>query len=158
MKRLFWVAFLGLILGGPGLSSPVWARNDDGGNIHIDQSRQFPETRWANADHFIRVHVPHQAKSIKVLRLRVSENLRFAASQVAVETVDGQQIPASVTYKDRIVEIEFAKSIGTDTLFDIHIKNVAKISVSRPAIYALSAQLVNGGQDEFVGEAYFRSY
>jgi hypothetical protein len=158
MKRLFLVTFLGLILGSPSLSSPVWAKNDDGRNIHIDQSRQFPETRWANADHFIRVHVPHHAKSIKVLRLRVSENLQFAASQVAVETVDGQQIPANVTYKDHIVEIEFAKSIGRDTLFDIHIKNVAKISVSRPAVYALSAQLVNGGQDEFVGEAYFRSY
>jgi hypothetical protein len=104
------------------------------------------------------VHVPHKAKALKVLRLRVSENLRFAASQVAVETVDGQNIPVTITSQGSIVQVEFAKSIGKDTLFDIHIKNVAKISVSRPASYALSAQLVNGSKDEFVGEAYFRSY
>jgi hypothetical protein len=153
MKKLFSLTFLGLIVGNIGLSSPVWAKNDMNENIHIDQSRQFPETRWANADHFIRVHVPHKAKALKILRLRVSENLRFAVSQV-----DGQNIPVTVTSQGHIVQIEFAKSIGKDTLFDIHIRNVAKISASRPAIYTLSAQLVNGGQYEFVGEAYFRSY
>lgn len=158
MKKLFLLTFLGLIVGSSWISAPVLAKNDMGDNIHIDQSRQFPETRWANADHFIRVHVPHKAKALKVLRLRVSENLRFVASQVAIETVDGQSIPVTVTSQGRIVQIEFATAIGKNTLFDIHIKNVAKISVSRPASYALSAQLVNGGKDEFVGEAYFRSY
>jgi Protein of unknown function (DUF2808) len=158
MKRLFLIAFLGLVMSNSGLGSVAWASNDDGENIHIEHSHQFPETRWANADHFMRLHVPHQAKAIQVLRFRVPENLRFAASQVEVLTVDGQKIPAIVTSKGRQVQIEFAKSIGKDTLFDLHIKNVAKILVSRPAIYALSAQLVNGGQDEFVGEVYFRSY
>jgi Protein of unknown function (DUF2808) len=158
MKGLFLIAFLGLVLSNSWLSSSVWASNDGGTNIHIDQSHQFPETRWANADHFIRVHVPHQAKALKILRFRVPENLRFAASQVEILTVDGQKISASVTDKGRMIQIEFAKSIGKDTQFDVHIKNVSKISVSRPAIYALSAQLVNGGQDEFVGKAYFRSY
>jgi hypothetical protein len=158
MKKLFLLTFLGLIVGSSWISTPVLAKNDGGENIHIDQSRQFPETRWANADHFIRVHVPHKAKALKILRLRVSENLRFAASQVTVETVDGRNLPVTVTNQGHIVQIEFAKSIGKDTLFDIHIKNVVKISASRPASYALSAQLVNGGKDEFVGEAYFRSY
>jgi hypothetical protein len=158
MKRLFLITFLGLVVGNSCLSSAVWAKNDGGANIHIDQSHQFPETRWANADHFIRVHVPHQAKALKVLRFGVPENLRFAASQVEILTVDGQKIPAIVTDKGRIIQIEFAKSIGKDTQFDVHIKNVAKISVSRPATYAISAQLVNGDRDEFVGEAYFRSY
>lgn len=158
MKKLFLLIFLGLIADSAGLSSPVWAKNDGGENIHIDQSHQFPETRWANADHFIRVHVPHQAKALKILRFRVPENLRFAASQVEILTVDGQKIPVNVTDKSRTIQIEFAKPIGKGDLFDIHIKNVAKISVSRPAIYAFSAQLVNGGNDEFVGEAYFRSY
>jgi Protein of unknown function (DUF2808) len=158
MKRLLLITFLGLFIGNSGLSSAAWASNDDGANIHIDHSHQFPATRWANADHFIRVHVPHQAKSIKVLRLRIPENLRFAASQVEILTADGQKIPANITSQGRMVQIEFARSIGKDTLFDIHVKNVVKISVSRPAIYALSAQLVNGGKDEFVGEAYFRSY
>jgi Protein of unknown function (DUF2808) len=158
MKRLFLITFLGLVLSNSWLSSSVWASNDGGANIHIDHSHQFPATRWANADHFIRVHVPHQAKALKVLRLRVPENLRFAVSQVEILTVDGQKIPANITSQGHMVQIEFARSIGKDTLFDIHIKNVVKISVSRPAIYALSAQLVNGGKDEFVGEAYFRSY
>jgi hypothetical protein len=158
MKRLFLIAFLGLVLSNSGMSSAVWANNDGGANIHIDHSHQFPATRWANADHFIRVHVPHQAKAIKILRLRVPENLRIAASQVEILTVDGQKIPANITSQSRVVQIEFAELIGKDNLFDIHIKNVVKISVSRPAIYALSAQLVNGGKDEFVGEAYFRSY
>jgi hypothetical protein len=158
MKRLFLIAFLGLVLGNSGMSSAVWASNDGGANIHIDRSHQFPATRWANADHFIRVHVPHQAKAIKVLRLRVPENLRIAASQVEILTVDNQKIPANITSQGHVVQIEFAESIGKDTLFDIHIKNVVKISVSRPASYILSAQLVNGGKDEFVGEAYFRSY
>jgi Protein of unknown function (DUF2808) len=158
MKRLFLITFLGLVLSNSWLSSSVWASNDGGANIHIDHSHQFPATRWANADHFIRVHVPHQAKALKVLRLRVPENLRFAVSQVEILTVDGQKIPANITSQGHMVQIEFAELIGKDTLFDIHIKNVVKISVSRPAIYALSAQLVNGGKDEFVGEAYFRSY
>jgi Protein of unknown function (DUF2808) len=158
MKKLFLLTFLGLILGSSWLSLSVGAKDDRGKNIHIDRSHQFPETRWANADHFIRVHVPHNAKAIEVLRFSIPENLRFAASQVEILTVDGQKIPASVTDTGRMIQIEFARSIGKNTQFDIHIKHVIKVSVSRPAVYAISAQLVNGGQDEFVGEAYFRSY
>jgi hypothetical protein len=158
MKRLFLITFLGLILGNFGTSRAVWASNDGRANIHIDRSYQFPATRWANADHFIRVHVPHNAEAIRVLKFSIPENLRFTASQVEILTVDGQKIPANVTDIGRVIQIEFAKSIGQDTQFDVHIKNVTKISVSRPAIYALSAQLGNGGQAQFVGEAYFRSY
>jgi Protein of unknown function (DUF2808) len=162
MKIISSITIWGLILSSlMSLSNPAGAKNDMGDNIHIDQSRQFPETRWANADHFIRVHVPNKAKALKILRLRVPENLRFAASQVEVLSVDGKKIPATITSVNAdgsFIQIEFVRPISKNTLFEVHIQNVAKISMSRPSTYTLSAQLVDGTKDEPVGEAYFRSY
>jgi hypothetical protein len=48
MKKLPLLIACGLGLAGSLMSvSSALAKNDAGNNVHIDQNRQFPETRWA---------------------------------------------------------------------------------------------------------------
>jgi Protein of unknown function (DUF2808) len=163
MKIFSWLTIGGFVL--YSLSWPMGiasARNDDGTNIHIDQSRQFPETRWANADHFIRIHVPSNSKALRTIRLQVPENFKFNTKQVAILETTGRQTVAKIFDKNlqpqRNILIEFAVPIPKDTQFDIRIHNVNRTTVSRSASYLVFANTIDTDQDQFVGEAYFRSY
>jgi Protein of unknown function (DUF2808) len=157
MKKILLLVASGLLL----VINPALAKNDSGSSIHIDQNRQFPETRWANADHFIRIHVPQNSAALTELRLRVPENLKFEVSQVEVFNLQGQKIAAVVTETDspdKTIQLTFAAPVASDAKFDIRIKNVKKTLVSRPSTYAVSAKSIGSNQEQFVGEAYFRSY
>jgi hypothetical protein len=163
MKTFSWLTICGFSL--CSLSWPIGmasARNDAGTNIHIDQSRQFPETRWANADHFIRIHVPSNSKALRTIRLQVPENFKFDAKQVAVLDLTGRQTTAKILDKNlhsqRNIVIEFATPVPKNTHFDIQVHNVNRAMVSRSASYLVFANTIDTNQDQFVGEAYFRSY
>ena len=138
------------------------AKNNAGNNIHIDQSRQFPETRWANADHYIRVHVPQNSGALTVLRLQVTGNLKFDTNQVQVFDLAGQKMPVVVTETadtpEKSIYLTFSSPIAGSKQFDIRISNVKKALISQPATYFLSAKLIGNDQERYVGEAYFRSY
>jgi hypothetical protein len=168
MKTLSWLVAGGLSLVWllVAMIKPAQAGSDAGTNIHIEQSRQFPETRWANADHFIRLHVPNQGQSLTKLWLQIPENLKFDTSQVEIFDLQGQKIPVVITgllatqalETERIIQLDFPTPIASGTQFDIRIKNVKKTLVSRPASYLVSVKLLGSNQDIFVGSAYFRSY
>ncbi len=77
MKTLLVIMACGISLGGSLMAiDSASAINDAGNSIHLDQSRQFPETRWANADHYLRVHVPRNSAAMSVLSFQVPGNLR----------------------------------------------------------------------------------
>jgi Protein of unknown function (DUF2808) len=168
MKTLSWLVAGGLSLGWifVAMVKPAQAGSNAGTNIHIEQSRQFPETRWANADHFIRLHVPNQGQALTKIWLQIPENLKFDTSQVEVFNLQGQKIPVVITSMlttqaletERIIQLDFPTPIASGTQFDIRIKNVKKTLVSRPANYLVSAKLLGSNRDVFVGSAYFRSY
>jgi Protein of unknown function (DUF2808) len=142
------------------------AKNNAGNNIHVDQSRQFPETRWANADHYIRVHVPQNSGAMTALRLQVTGNLKFDTNQVQVFDLAGRKMPVVVTetaytgndVPERSIYLTFSSPIASGKQFDIRISNVKKALISQPATYFLSAKLIGNDQERYVGEAYFRSY
>jgi hypothetical protein len=167
MKTISLLAVCGLSLTGSLMSiSPALAKNNAGNNIHIDQSRQFPETRWADADHYLRVHVPRNSAAISALSFQIPENLRFDASQVEAFDIKGQKISAVVMEEIdsqvdppiRNIQLDFSTPIASDHQVEIRIRNVKKISVSRPSTYSMSAKLADGEQKRYVGTAYFRSY
>jgi Protein of unknown function (DUF2808) len=163
MKIFSW-----LTIGGLSLYSLSWpmgmasASNDGDNNIHIDQSRQFPETRWANADHFISIHVPNNSRALRTIRLQVPENFKFDATQVSVLEMNGRQTAAKILNKNlqsqRNIVIRFDQPIQKNTHFDIRIHNVNRTTVSQSASYLVFANTSNTDQDQFIGEAYFRSY
>jgi hypothetical protein len=142
------------------------AKNNVGNNVHVDQNRQFPETRWANADHYIRVHVPRNSAAMSALSFQVPENLQFDGSQVEAFDIKGQKISAVVTEGIdfqvspplRTIQIDFSTPIASGSQVDLRIRNVKKILVSSPSTYKISAKLTGSDQERYVGEAYFRSY
>ncbi len=146
--------------------SSALAKNDTGSNIHIDQSRQSPETRWANANHYLRIHVPRNSAAMSALSLQVPENLRFDANQVEVFDLQGQKIPATViegldnqvSPAVRTIKLNFSTPIASGRQVELRIRNVQKVLVSRPSTYSVSAKLTGSDQERYVGEAYFRSY
>jgi RecB family endonuclease NucS len=167
MKTISLLAVCALSLTGPLISiSPALAKNDAGNNIHIDQSRQFPETRWANADHYIRIHVSHNSESLAELQLQVTDNLRFDINQVEVFDLQGHKIPVITTEvasnqnipTARIINLIFTAPIAGSTQFDIRIKDTRRTLISRPSTYSISTKSVNSNQKQLIGEAYFRSY
>jgi Protein of unknown function (DUF2808) len=167
MKTISLLAVCTLSLTGSLISiSPALAKNDAGNNIHIDQSRQFPETRWANANHYIRIHVSHNSESLAELQLQVTDNLRFNINQVEVFDLQGHKISATVTEvasnqnspTTRLINLTFAAPIAGSTQFDIRIKDTRKMLVSRPSTYSISTKSVDSSSGKFIGEAYFRSY
>jgi Protein of unknown function (DUF2808) len=166
MNFLFLLTACGLSLTGLLISANLTlAKNIVGNDIHVDQSRQFPETRWANADHYIRVHVPRNSATMSALSFQVPENLLFDASQVEAFDIKGQKTLAVVTEEIdsqvsppvRIIQLDFSNAIASDSQIDLRIKNVKRILVSRPSIYSISAKLTGSAQWRYVGEAYFRS-
>jgi hypothetical protein len=142
------------------------ATNDAGNSIHIDQGRQFPETRWADADHYLRVHIPRNSAAMSALSFQVPENLRFDASQVEVFGLKGQKLSAVVTEgidgqvspAVRTIQLNFSNPIASGSQVDLRIRNVKKILVSSPSTYKVSDKLTGSDQERYVGEAYFRSY
>jgi hypothetical protein len=167
MKIIFSLVVCGLSLAKSMISiSPALAKNEAGGNIHIDQSRQFPETRWANADHYIRLHVSSNSEPLTELRLQITNNLRFNVNQVEVFDLRGQKIPAVVTdivhsqnnLTERLIRLAFASPVNSSTQFDIRIKNVKKALISQPSTYVVFSKLGDSNQEHLIGEAYFRSY
>jgi hypothetical protein len=167
MKKISLFVACGLSLSGLLLPTHIaFAHNDISANIHIDRSRQFPETRWADANHYIQVHVPVYSEALADLRLQVTKNLKFEVSQVEVFNLQGQKIPVTVTeiassqpdFPERIVQLVFATPVASGTQLDIRIRNVRKTLISQPSTYSLSAKSVDSHQSQFVGAAYFRSY
>jgi Protein of unknown function (DUF2808) len=167
MKKLSWLIAAGLSLGWLlAETKPAQAGSDAGTNIHIEQSRQFPETRWANVDHFIRVHVPSHSNALTELWLEVSENLKFEDNQVEVFDLQGKNIPVLITEgsttqtlgSERMIQLIFPTPIASGTQFEIRIKNVKKNLISRPATYIVLAKIIGGDRSVLVGSAYFRSY
>jgi hypothetical protein len=167
MKKLPLLIACGLGLAGSLMSvSSALAKNDAGNNVHIDQNRQFPETRWASADHYIRIHVPRNSRAMIELRLQITENLKFDIGQVEVFDLQGKTIPAVITEMvstqndapSRSINLAFGSPVASGTQFDIRIKNVKKALISRPSTYFVSAKLAGNNQTQFIGEAYFHSY
>jgi Protein of unknown function (DUF2808) len=166
MKILLVIIACGISFGGSLMAvNSAFADNDSGNSIHIDQSYQFPETRWADADHYLRVHVPRSSAAMSALSFQVPENLRFDLSQVEVFDLKGQKISAaiidinsSVPFSARTIQLDFSTPIASGNQVDLRIKNVKKISVSRPSTYSISATLTGSDQERYVGKAYFRSY
>jgi Protein of unknown function (DUF2808) len=167
MKKLSWLIAAGLSLGWLLVETkPVQAGSDAGTNIHIEQSRQFPETRWANADHFIRIHIPSHSNAVTELWLEVSENLKFNDSQVEVFDLQGQKIPVLISAgsttpivgSERTIQLNFPTPIASGTQFEIRIKNVKKTLISRPATYVVLAKITGRDRGSLIGSAYFRSY
>ena len=167
MKTLLVIMIYSISLGGSLMViNPATAINDAGNTIHLDQSRQFPETRWADADHYLRVHVPRNSAAMSALSFQVPGNLRFDANQVAVFDIKGQKILATVSEginssvypAVKTIQLDFSTPIASGNQIDLQIRNVKKISVSRPSTYSISAKLIDGDQFSYIGEAYFRSY
>jgi Protein of unknown function (DUF2808) len=156
------ISFGGLLMAIDSANANSNARN----SIHLDQNRQFPETRWANADHYLRVHVPRNSAAMSALLFQVPENLRFDASQVEVFDLKGQKISAAVTEgidsqvspPVKAIQIDFSTPIASGNQVDLRIRSVKKFSISRPFTYKISAKLTDSDQERYVGEAYFRSY
>jgi hypothetical protein len=167
MKTLLVIMVYSISLGGSLMAiDSASAINDAGNSIHLDQSRQFPETRWANADHYLRVHVPRNSAAMSVLSFQVPGNLRFDTSQVEVFDLKGQKLSALVTEEidsqvsppTRTIQLDFSTPIASGSQVDLRIRNVKKISISRSSTYSISAKLTGSDQRRYVGEAYFRSY
>jgi hypothetical protein len=167
MKNFSLSIACGLSLAGLLISAnSTLAKSNAGNNIHVDQSRQFPETRWANADHYIRVHLPQNSRALTALRLQVTGNLKFEINQVQVFDLTGQKVPVVVTETaysghdilERSIYLTFDSPVASGKQFDIRISNVKKALISQPATYFLSAKLIGNDQERYVGEAYFRSY
>ncbi len=168
MKNFSLSIAYGLSLAGLLISAnSTLAKSNAGNTIHIEQSRQFPETRWANADHYIRVHVPQNSRALTALRLQVTGNLKFDINQVQVFDLAGQKVPVVVTIEtaytgndllERSIHLTFASPITSGKQFDIRVSNVKKALISQPATYSLSAKLIGNDQEQYVGAAYFRSY
>lgn len=166
MKTLLVITTCGISFVNSLMSINLASANSVGRSIHIDQSRQFPETRWARADHYLRVHVPLDSTGMSALSFQVPKNLRFDASQVAVLNLKGQVIPVAVTEKidsqasppTRTVYLDFSTPIASGSQVDLRIRNVEKILISRPSTYSISAKLTGSDQERYVGEVYFRSY
>jgi hypothetical protein len=167
MKIFFPLMACGISLTGLLMSANLTlAKNNVGNNVHVDQNRQFPETRWANADHYIRVHVPRNSAAMSALSFQVPENLQFDGSQVEAFDIKGQKISAVVTEGIdfqvspplRTIQIDFSTPIASGSQVDLRIRNVKKILVSSPSTYKISAKLTGSDQERYVGEAYFRSY
>jgi Protein of unknown function (DUF2808) len=167
MKTLLVIIASGISFGGLLMAiDSASASNDAGNSIHIDQNRQFPETRWADADHYLRVHVPRNSVAMSAISFQVPENLRFDGSQVEAFDIKGQKISAVVTEgidsqvspPVRTIQIDFSTPIASGSQVDLRIRNVKKILVSSPSTYKISAKLTGSDQERYVGEAYFRSY
>jgi Protein of unknown function (DUF2808) len=135
MKTLSVIMACGISFGGLLMAtSSTSAVNGVGNSIHIDQNRQFPTTRWADADHYLRVHVPHNSAGVSALLFQVPGNLRFDASQVEVFDLQGQKIPGLVTEEinsqvsppSRTIHLDFSTPIASGSQVDLRIRNVKK--------------------------------
>lgn len=167
MKNFFLLVACELSLAGLLIpANSTLAKSNAGNTIHVEQSRQFPETRWANADHYIRVHVPQNSGELTALRLQVTGNLKFDVNQVQVFDLAGQKVPIVVTETaytgdnplERSIYLTFTSPVAGDKQLDVRINNVKKVLISQPATYSLSAKLIGNDQEQYVGAAYFRSY
>ncbi len=154
MRRLIYTYAIVLALTASMPADNATARIE--GNSHIDGAVQFPQTKWRNVRHTLRVHIPQGSRPLSHLYINVPEGL--TASNLTVRDNLGIKVDANISIKSNTVGVDFLQPVAGESTLKIDLNNVIIRGVSNGWLYRVSAKVVGLEADIPIGIAQIRVY
>ncbi|BDA73908.1 unknown protein [Calothrix sp. PCC 7716] len=139
-------------------SKPASADGDNGTLPHVDGNYHFPQTKWGNVRHTLRVHIPKNSQSISHISITVPETVNWSnkVNDITITQNNGQKVNANISLNEKTIILAFNELVPPNSKLEIDIKNVRQPLRGNGPIYRLFAKSVNSSVDMPIGMARFR--
>lgn len=139
-------------------STPASANDDNGTLPHVDGNYQFPQTKWSNVRHTLRIHIPKNSQSISQISIAVPKTVSWSnkVNDIVVTQNNGQKLNANISVNERTIILAFNEPVSPNSKLEIDIKNVRQPLRGNGPIYRLFAKSINSSVDMPIGMARFR--
>jgi hypothetical protein len=133
--------------------------NDDNGTLpHVDGNYQFPQTKWSNVRHTLRVHIPKNSQSVSQISITVPETVNWSnkISDVIATGNKGGKVNTSISLNEKNIILTFNEPLPPDSHLEIDIKNVKQPLRGNGPVYRLFAKSTGSNSEIPIGIARFR--
>ncbi|OKH50290.1 hypothetical protein NIES2101_19925 [Calothrix sp. HK-06] len=139
-------------------STPASASDDNGTLPHVDGNYHFPQTKWGNVRHTLRIHIPRNSQSISQISIAVPKTVSWSnkVNDIAVTQNNGQKVNANISLNEKTITLAFNEPVSPNSKLEIDIKNVRQPLRGNGSIYRLFAKSINSSIDMPIGMARFR--
>lgn len=139
-------------------SKPASADGDKGTLPHVDGNYHFPQTKWGNVRHTLRIHIPRNSQSISQISIAVPETVNWSnkVNDIGVTQNNGQKVNANISLNEKTIILAFNEPVSPNSKLEIDIKNVRQPLRGNGPIYRLFAKSINSSVDMPIGMARFR--
>jgi Protein of unknown function (DUF2808) len=139
-------------------SKPASAGDNNGTLPHVDGNYQFPQMKWSNVRHTLRVHIPKNSQSISQISIAVPKTLNWSnkLKDVVVSGNNRQKVNANISVNEKTIILAFNEPVSSNSKLEIDIKNVRQPLHGNGPVYRLFAKSVNSNIDMPIGIARFR--
>ncbi|BAZ18212.1 hypothetical protein NIES4071_100970 (plasmid) [Calothrix sp. NIES-4071] len=139
-------------------SRPASASDDNGTLPHVDGNYQFPQTKWSNVRHTLRIHIPKNSQSVSQISIIVPKTVRWSnkVNDITVTPNNGQKLNANISINEKTIILAFNEPVSSNSKLEINIKNVKQPLHGNGPIYRLFVKSINSSVDMPIGMARFR--
>jgi Protein of unknown function (DUF2808) len=136
------------------------ANNDNSTLPHIDGNYQFPQTKWSNVRHTLRIHIPKNGQSVSQISIAVPETLNWSnkIKDVIATENKGGKVNTNISLNKKNIILTFNEPLPPDSHLEIDIKNVKQPFHGNGLVYRLFAKSTGSNLDIPIGIARFRVY
>jgi Protein of unknown function (DUF2808) len=134
------------------------AKDDNGTFPHVYGNSQFPQTKWSNIRHSLRVHIPKNSPNVSQISIAVPETVRWSnkISDVVVTGNNGEKVKTNISINEKTILLIFNKPLSPNNNLEIDINNVKQPISGNGHIYHLFVQSPGSNSNIPIGIARFR--
>ncbi|GJD19977.1 unknown protein [Rivularia sp. IAM M-261] len=139
-------------------SIPANASDENGTLPHVDGNYQFPQTKWSNVRHTLRVHIPKNSQSISQISIAVPKTINWSnkLKDVVVSGNNQKKVNANISINEKTIILAFNEPVSPNSKLEIDIKNIRQPLLGNGPVYRLFAKSVDNNVDIQIGIARFR--